>query len=490
MDVIEQLHRSLDSRMPPEAVCALILKVPGIQLLPVQRRLLERAAGSPAARYTSMSDDFERPVPAVHKVRMLVTLLGKNLSEESIAAMAGDPWRLLGQLRIVAPFVGWHPGADFKSRLNRQQRCDNGVELSKRRYNRLARHLRRVQERAVRLQQQILLRQLVTVGRSGLAYSITVEEMRADPVGACFVAYWVAQRNRRRQFTLAGRDNPCDTIAQMLLDRCQFDPGGSVDWWMIARVYPNPLVVARLDDVRRGELMGHWFGFLHLASDMLRDLYASWPTLEVEPVLPDSAWAGRPDLMPSREERGARTEPVVNRETMIVRKGVDSSTWNTVASAYNAARAGWINCLGAAGALELLDVACPPKVMRLMAADLAYMHHANGSELDPETKVWAALPLPWEVLDGSGLIGRQTVEWACRMAGVDPHAKGWTAPRQVGDVAGWKPTAELVHGIEVGDPLWAGLLRRAGVFSGKRVDPDAGPLVDAYAAEQAAGGQP
>ncbi len=477
MDVIEQLHRTLDARATPEAVCALIAQVDGTPYLPVQRRLIARAADSRPARYSSMSDDFERPVPAEHKVRKLVELLAREgigpsaVPEEAIAQVAGDPWQLLGQLRYVAPFVGWHPGGDYAARLNRDQRERVGVGLSKRKYNRLVRHMIRTQDRAKRLQQEILLRQLTLVGRSGLAYSITADEMRADPVAACFVAYWVAQRNRRRAFTTAGRDNPYDGIADLLLLACTAR-AERTDWWMLARAYPSPVIVARLDDERRGELMGHWFGFMRVAADMLRDLHEAWPTRKTEPD-------------------GAATMKVVDRATMIVQPGVDSSTWNTVAQAYNAARAGWLNCVGAAGALDLLDAACPGKAMRLMAADLGALHASSGGGVDPDTKVWAALPPPWEILDGTALCGAPEVDAVCRDNGVDPHAKGWTAPRQIGgDVAEWEPTPELVHGIEVADPLWAGLLRRCGAFSGKAATWRAGDAVMAYVAEQqAAGGQ-
>lgn len=467
MDVIEQLHRSLDMRVNPEAICGMILNVPGTGLMPAQRRILERAANSRPGRYSSMSDDFERPVPAEHKVRTLLTLLeGKELAGDVVARMAGDPWLLRGQLRVMATFLGWNPSADLDGRPDRNT-VVAAYRLSRRRHNRVVRQMRRTEERAIRLQQQILLRQMTMVGRSGLAYSITLDEMRADPAAACFVAYWVAQRNRRRAFTLAGRDNPFDQIAEILLAQCQAR-GDQTDWWMVARAYPQPVVVARLNDTDRGALMGRWSTFMRLGADLLHDAYELWPTRDVEPLVPDQMWESHPDLMPPPEKRGARTEKVVDRQTMIVAKGVDSSTWNTVAQAYNAARSGWMNCLGASGSLDLLRYMCPGKAMRLMAADLAYMHTAHGSSLDPETQVWAELPPPWEVLGGVSLLGADSVETVCEQYSVDPHAKGWTAPRQVaGDVAEWKPTPELVHGIELADPLWAGLLRRSGAFSGK-----------------------
>jgi hypothetical protein len=81
--------------------------------------------------------------------------------------------------------------------------------------------------------------------------------------------------------------------------------------------------------------------------------------------------------------------------------------------------------------------------------------------------VWAALPAPWDVLDGTASCTRAEVEAACRLHGVDPVQKGWTAPRPHGAVEAFRPTPELVHGVEVGHPELALFLRRIGVFSGK-----------------------
>jgi hypothetical protein len=155
--------------------------------------------------------------------------------------------------------------------------------------------------------------------------------------------------------------------------------------------------------------------------------------------------------------------------TMIVRRGMDSSTWNAMASAYNAARSAWIGCVAAAGALPLLEPALPGKVMRLMAADLAYWHQSAGGDVDANTVVFARLPLPWEVLEGTARCTAGDVRAACAEAGMDASASGWTAPLPDGEVAEYRPTPELVHGITVADPAWAGLLRRGGAFSGKKI---------------------
>lgn len=480
MDDIERLHVSLDSRLNPEATAALILKAIGQRLLPSQRRLLSRAADSPAGRYSSMSDDYRRPDPLTHKVTMMLTLLGTidRVDTKMIEELAEDPWKLLGQLRIAGKFNGWNPDVDFKSRRNREQR--GGMPISRRQYNRLVRHLIRTQAAAHRMGRQVLLRQLILVASSGLAATITLDDVYADPDAAAFVAYWTSVRKRRREFSLAGRDNPFDPIVEMLLTRCELRP--HTDWSMIARVYPQPKVIARLDDERIGDLLGRWSSYMGVAAGMLKELHAGWPTRDVPPTVPDDMWASRPDLMPSAQARGARTELVVDLETMVVRPGVDSATWNAVAGAYNAARAGWINCLAAAGALDLLEVACPGKAMRFMAADLqAYHLRTYGSAANSQTLVWARLPMPWQVIAGYEACPATLVEQVCSSAGLDARQTGWTAPRAVGGtVAAWKPTPELVHGIEVRDPLWAGLLRAAGAWSGKPAA-GAGTLYDEYA---------
>jgi hypothetical protein len=432
-NVLDQLHDSLDSRLRPEDVAALILTT-GEDFTAGQRRMLERAANSrPKWWYSSMSSDFARPVDASRQLATLVRLFDHDAQAYAGTGVAGDPNALRVLAHVAGHPLGWTSGIDFKSRANREARDAAGVELSKRQYNRAWRFLIRLDDKIARLDTELRKRELMLAGRSGIAADITADRFRRDPATACFVAYFVARKNLRREFSLSGKTNPMDEIADMLLNRL----GDDSDWWMVSRVHPTPDVVARLSVVEQGELLGRWSSLMRGAADILRQ-----------------AW-----------------DPSTNRTTMIVRRGMDSSTWNTVAQAYNTARAGWMNALAATGALGLLDVACPGKVMRLMAADLAYWHRSSGSDVDPDTAVWAALPLPWEVLSGEASCTRDYVAETCARFEVDAERRGWVGPRATGRVARFEATPELVHGVSIADPVWAALLRRAGVFSGKRITP-------------------
>lgn len=429
--VLDQMHDSLDSRLRPEDIVALIADS-GIEFTPSERRLLDRAKKARAPWwYSSMSADFARPVDASRQLATLVRLFDHNAQTYAGTGVAGDPNALRVLAHLAGQPLGWAPAVDFKSRSNREGRAAAGIELSKRQFNRAWRFLIRLNDKIGRLDVELRKRELMLVGRSGLAADITADRFHADPDAAAFVAYFVARKNLRRQFSLSGKTNPMDEIANMLLSRL----GDDSDWWMVSRVHPVPEVVKRLTPAEQGELLGRWSALMRGAADLLK-----------------SAW-----------------DPQINRTTMIVRRGMDSSTWNTVAQAYNTARAGWMNALAATGALDLLDVACPGKVMRLMAADLAYWHQSTGSDVDPDTAVWAALPLPWEVLTGEVACTRDYVTETCGRFEVDPVKRGWVGPRATGAVARFEPTPELVHGVSIADPVWAGLLRRAGVFSGKKI---------------------
>jgi hypothetical protein len=109
-------------------------------------------------------------------------------------------------------------------------------------------------------------------------------------------------------------------------------------------------------------------------------------------------------------------------------------------------------------------------VQHLMAADVAAWHRLSGGGLDPDTKVWNELPLPWEVISGARDCPRKLVEEVCYRHGIDPVRSGWSAPRPGRKVHAFRPTPELVHGVTVGHPGLAKVLRKLGFFSGKVVN--------------------
>jgi hypothetical protein len=465
----DALHATLDRRATTQQVAAIILThaAAPVRFGLVETGLLESAAGRPIheterwmpfqaplrprsawspsmVNLTMMPDDFERTVDAGPQL----DFVKREFSDvRNIAWPGALDWDALRDLidRLGEPY-GWTARSTWLDRLTASELHSRFPGLSKRRYNRKMRALLHLADKAVRVGDHERQRRFVLIGHSGFACDITRAQFAASPDAAMFIAYYVARRNRRRQFTLAGKENPMDRLAEALLSRCQLAPAASpasTDWSLVAKVLPSREVLSYLTDQQCGELSGAWFRVMREAAELLAVLWG---------------------------ELGSG----VDRRRMIVRRGMDSSGWNELAGAYNACRTGWLNATILVSP-ALIAPCLPGKVMRLMAADLAWWHEVSGGDVDPGTLVWAELPLPWDVLRLDAACTAETVEAACRAHGLDPRLSGWVGHRLSGLVADITPTPELVHGVTIGDPLWAQLLRKAGVFGGasKRSTPEA-----------------
>jgi hypothetical protein len=425
MSYLVDLHRSLDGRLRPEDVLAIIVRGRP-SAVPAQWRSQYRAAGSKLGpSWSAMSDDFARPVGASRQVgvveRLCPAAVPRDIDSSSIS-----------EVKVVVEAMAGILGTTNR----RLPRAERSPDIPKRAYNRQWRAMRRLTHKVAKMDTEYQKRRMTIFGRSGFISDIPFDRFCADPNAAHFVAYWTARKNLRRQFSLSGKTNPMDEVAQYFLTACEAQD--NTDWGMVALAYPHPSVMGRLTDEQKGTMAAWWFDTM---KGCAAELKKSWP---VE----------------------------ADKYTMIVRKGYDSSTWNTFAQAYNTARAAWITCLVALGADELLMASCPGKAMRFMAADLAYWNRTTGEGVDPNTRVWAVLPMPWEVIAGNAVCTRSVVERVCRAAGLDPRETGWTAPKPDGVPVPFEVTPELVHRVTVASPEWAALLRHAGVFSGKKITSD------------------
>jgi hypothetical protein len=434
---LREMFESLNRRRRPEEIADLVLNELRPALAPAEAAILREAAHlSAPPGGTSMSQDFARPVGAAQQVRTAAELFpGVDIPDEQ---SCDDPHALNLYIARIETFIGKTPGrSDFKKdRLDRKRRAESGLEWSKRQYNKRFRLAARMEAKCQRLEREWEKRSFTLLSKSRLASRLTWEEFSSDRNSSCFVAYYTARCNLRSEFTISGQQRPYDTIADALFNRCRQSP--STNWWAIAHVFPDQHVLGRLDDAQRGELLGRWFSVLERLAVFLRDL---WQTNRF------------------------------NRQTMIVRKGNDSTTWNATAGAWNRARDSWFALMEAMGMEAVISALCPGKTLRLMAADVAAWHRRSGGGLDADTFVWNELPLPWEVISGHAQCTRAQVEAICQRHGLDPAKSSWIAARTGPMPQPFSPTPELVHGVTVAHPGLATILRKMGVFSGKGIKP-------------------
>ncbi|MEU3891306.1 hypothetical protein [Streptomyces sp. NPDC029041] len=439
--LLRELHASLTLRKRPEDVARLIQDLyaaQGADLDTATEVALAKAAEHSLRNlwhgYTSMREEFARPVGTQRQLARAAQLF---VSVPDLPEDAGDdPAQIEVVIRRAGEEIGRSYGQnDFgMDRLNRTERTTAGLgEISKRQYNKRFRLLRRMEAKLARLIHEQRRREVAITGKGALAHVLPYELFATDPDTAAFIAYVTARGYMRSVFTNGRQRQVYDEVAEALFQRLRNCPERAC-WYAVAHVHPTAEVLAHVSDQDLTQLLVRWNGFLRQTAGLLED-----------------AWNRHP----------------LERETMIVRRGDDSSTWNQAAQAWNTARAHWFALLTELGQDEILDRICPGKVPRLMAADVAYWHRMSGGGLHPDTYVWADLPLPWEVLRGEKECPRSLVEAACARHRVDPIAGAWTAPRPAAEAVAFRRTPELVHGVAVADPLMASALRSAGVFSGK-----------------------
>jgi hypothetical protein len=439
--LLRELHATLTLRKRPEDVAHLIQDLytaGGTDLDPATEDALTKASEHSLRNtwhgYTSMLEDFARPVGAQRQLARAADLFA-TLPE--LPADAGDdPERIEAVIRRAGEEICRAYGQnDFgMDRLNRAERDEAGLgDLSKRQYNKRFRLLRRMEAKLARLLHEQRRREVTVTGKGALAHALPYDLFASDPDTAAFIAYVTARGYMRSIFTNGRQRQVYDEVADALFRRLRANPD-STRWYAVAHVRPTAEVLGRLSDQELSRLLVRWNGFLRDVAELLED-----------------AWNRCP----------------LERDTMIVRRGHDSSTWNQAAQAWNTARAHWFALLTELGRDDVLDRVCLGKVPRLMAADVAYWHRMSGGGLHPDTYVWAELPLPWKVLRGEKECPRSLVEEVCVRHGVDPVAGAWTAPRQATQAVAFRRTPELVHGVAVADPLVASALRSAGVFSGR-----------------------
>lgn len=434
-DSIARLHATLPMRETPEQIAQLIKDVCPPSL---NRELLgsirHRLANSIQRRFgwSSMPTTFKAPENAtkqLDKARELALLfLDERLPE------GDDPIEVKHLVDQLNSLIGKASGPrSFRDdRLNREARLEHGLTLSRRRYDKLFRLAVRLEDKLARLEAEEAKHRLLLVSKAALAPELTLDQFDGHLPSAAFVAYYTSRMKLRSEFTIAGQQGPFDDLAAKLLGICEKDAGTS--WFAIAHVFPRSDVLGRLTGEQKGALLGQWFNVLNETAEKLEIAYR-------------------------------RTD--IDLDTMIVKRGNDSSTWNLFAAAWNRARDHWIALIEALELSALLDDIMPGKVMRLMAADVAAWHRSEGGGVHPDTKVWAELPKPWAVLRLEEQCNRYSIEQACAKHGVDPAKSGWTNARPRDTIASFRPTPELVHGVSVDNPYMATIFKRMGVFSGK-----------------------
>lgn len=454
MKAIEDLHKTLKQRKRPEDVAQMIFELLEESLSSKEKNILKKATKGSLKKtfwgYTSMMEEFATAIGAEKQIKKTIEIFRLH-NKETVDYNSEDDIKKF--VEEVSPLINKVVGTNnfLSDRLNKEQRKEKGLDISKRNYNKKWRLLKRLENKLLKYRREIKKNEFQKIGKHGLGHTIEFEEFKKDLNSACFIAYYNSRCNLRSVFTNTSQERAFDEISQMLLNRCKgistnvvlgvfktenkLELTNETNWWAISHIYTSQDVLGNLSDKHKGELLGKWTGILQEIVELLAEIWS---------------------------------ENDINRQTMIVKGGNDSTTWNNTAGAWNKARDNWMNLIYALGMDYVLDEICFGKVLRLMASDVVAWHHSSGGKLDPNTDIWNKIPLPWEVFKGKENCNKELIVKYCNKAGVNPEKSGWISPRVHG-VSEFKPTPELVHGVIVSNPYLATVLKKHKYFSGKNV---------------------
>lgn len=319
-------------------------------------------------------------------------------------------------------------------RLNKKQRKELGLFKNARWYNKRFRFLKRLEDKISRQLINDKRNMLRIVSKTSVSSFLKPDDL-SDKNTISFIAYYTARKGVRSVFTNKSQDRAYDEISNMLLNKC-VENTDTTNWLAIGHIFPDKNVLDKINDNDKGKLIATY-----------------WSVIEVAASILENAWAKMPG---------------VEKDKMIVKRGSDSSTWNEAAGAWNQARESWIKLLQSMEMYDLIESLLPGKVMRVMAADVARWHQASGGDVHPDTKVWAKLPFPWDVVHGNEKCTVDDIEKACKNCKV--KIDGWLGNyNNKRNITKFKPTPELVHGVEISSPGLAMILRKAGIFSSQGI---------------------
>lgn len=433
---MRELYDTTMERRRPEDIADMIIEKFNENFSMLERRAIKKAAtnslGQGQFSYSSMSDTYKKPIGAARQLGKGKDLFPDVEVQPELISDQSDEISYYAQRIGDTIFKPVSNNNFLTDRLNKKEREEKGLDISKRQYNKRFRYLKRLKAKSDTLAREVSKHEFTQIGKTGLATKLTYEEFSSDINTACFIAYYVSRCNLRSEFTINGQVRPYDKIADKLFKKCQI--AKTTNWFAIAHVFPEQYVLEKISGHQKGILLGVWYGILENIAEMLSDVWE------------------RSDI---------------NRKTMIVKRGNDSTTWNNTASAWNKARDSWVGLNYALGTEVIIEEVCFGKTLRLMAGDVVAWHLSEGGNLDTDTFVWAELPLPWEVFKGEASCSKNNVIAVCKKHGVDAEKRGWVTPRPKKKAVTFTPTPELVHGVTVSHPGLATALKRAGVFSGK-----------------------
>lgn len=432
----QALQASLGKRVSTQAVSNHILNLDAASEFPKDLLAEMKVLASESAH--GMREDYAPVDDAKDQLLVLAELFPEVDSLRSVAEMSvydnayvAELHSVLGDLRL---WLGLSSDASAEVALTTRFGADASdwtvsSATSKKAYVKRLRAVASFEKKVARVEDAVISRNGLMTAKSRLARIVNADKL--NDVALAYVAYVTARANRRTRFQLDAQSKAFDKVVDKLFKLLPADTA----WEEVVLVSPIESLFRRLSQAQ-----------LASSVSLFHQEMVFWGT-QLE------------------KEWDALTEGV--KKSGVVRRGTNSTDFNSYAGAFNTMRSAWIASMSAAGLNGTFDLYLPGKAVRLLAADLVRWNSYEGGSVSVDFDLFHKLPYPWAVLSGEATLNRQDMVDAGLLTEARLAETGWISTRSGLEFEVPEPDPALVHGVTVTNPDFAELLRKIGVFSAK-----------------------
>ena len=158
MKAIENLHKTLNQRNRPEDVAQMVFEVLEHDLSSKEKDILKKATKSSLKNtffgYTSMMQEFATAIGAEKQIKKTIEIFKLRNKILVDYNNVNDIKKFIDE---VSPLINKVVGANnfLSDRLNKEQRKEKGLDLSKRSYNKKWRLLKRLENKLLKYTREI-----------------------------------------------------------------------------------------------------------------------------------------------------------------------------------------------------------------------------------------------------------------------------------------------------------------------------------------------
>ena len=177
---MRDLYKTVMERKRPEDIADMIMEKFHDHFSWFEKKAIKKAATNSFRRgqysYSSMSDIYNKPVGAMRQLSKGKDLFPNIDVQHELISEHSNEINLYAKQVGCTIFKPLDKNNFLTDRLNKKDRREKGLDISKRQYNKRFRYLKRLKAKSDTLTREISKREFTQIGKTGLTTKLTYEE--------------------------------------------------------------------------------------------------------------------------------------------------------------------------------------------------------------------------------------------------------------------------------------------------------------------------